>query len=184
MGRKKSLCLPYDPPERCQVRFGSCTLVGMWELCPCVCVWAVRREGWVATWCFDMLKKGIHEARATQTPGPRICEGIHLPICTHAVCAYMPPACTQTHTCPSPACSPPTLFLSHYLTPIKYDWITQESHHQPVYSDSCFCRGSTFLVRSYSISLLSGFHTSAPLSSRFLIFFSSFFLFYEVVLQS
>lgn len=131
----------------------------------------------MATWCFDMLKTGIHEARATQTPGPPICEGIHLSICTHAVCAYMPPACTQTHTCPSPACSPPTLFLSHYLTPIKYDRITQESHHQPVYSDSCFCRGSTFLVRSYSISLLSGFHTSAPLSSRFLIFFSSFFLF-------
>lgn len=87
-----------------------------------------------------------------------------------------PPACLQTRTFPpSPACSRPTLSLSHYLTPIKYDWITQESFHQLVYSGFLFLfflqrEHYFFLLRSYSVSLLSGSHALA-LPSHFLIFF-------------
>lgn len=46
-GRKKRfLRLQYDPPERCQVRFGLRTPVGTRGVgFVCVCVWAVRREG-------------------------------------------------------------------------------------------------------------------------------------------
>lgn len=178
MGRKKSLRLQYDPPERCQVRFGLHTPVGTRGV-GFVCVFGQwGGEGWVAT-CFSrILKKQIHKAWATQTPC-RAYARVHTCQCAHAhvICAYVPPACTQTRTSPSPACSPPTLFLSHYLTPIKYDWITQESFHQLVYTQTLvFAEGALFLLHSYSVSLLLGFHTSA-MPPGFLIFFFSPFSF-------
>lgn len=60
----------------------------------------------------------------------------------------MPPVCTQTHISPSPACSPLTLFLWHYLTLIKCDWITQESCHQLVYSCSLLLQREHFFFFS------------------------------------
>lgn len=111
---------------------------------------------------------------------PHRCSNIQMSAYMHLYFVQMCHPHTHKHTSLSPACSPLTLVFSRYLTPIKYDRITHESFHQPVFSCSCFCSRGIFSPFSNSVSLFLSFHTSAMPSG----FFLSFFPFYEVVLQS
>lgn len=101
---------------------------------------------------------------------------------TMLVCTLAGHACTP-RSVRLPAKRPP-FPLSHYLTPIKHDWITQESFHQLVYlffPFFCGRRENLVLTHMLSPSLIWCFPF---LVSTLISLLLLFLFFYGVVLQS